>query len=161
MFWPTFYPERCLIRKWNENSLGCGKRLLPERSAGLSKILVIDDNELVREMVSATLDTAGHEVRHAADGEEGLRIQDEYQADVVVTDMVMPVLDGVETIRRMKRMSPPPAIIAISGSGHLGADSHLRLARQCGADAILPKPVQRQALLAAVQQILATRESFT
>jgi len=121
----------------------------------MARILVIDDNEDVRAIVCAVLESAGHEVTHAADGAWGLRAQRESPVALVVTDIFMPEKEGLETIRDLRREYPDLKIIAMSGAGaRLQADYHLLTAREFGAHSILHKPFEPSALLELVRELL-------
>jgi len=94
-------------------------------------------------------------VVEAADGNEGLRLLRAQSADLVVTDLVMPEKEGLETIMELKRRFPGIKIIAMSGGGHNQPCTYLDLARKLGAGHALEKPIDRQAFLDAVRQSLA------
>ncbi len=121
----------------------------------MARVLVIDDHALTRSAVRAILQQAGHEVRLAADGVEGLRALAEGPADVVVCDVFMPRKEGLETIRELRRLPRPPKVVAISGGSDVVTGDFLPLARSLGADRALPKPFEPEALRAAVDELLA------
>lgn len=123
----------------------------------MSKILVIDDDAQVRRMFRTLLQGAGHEVREAADGEAAMQILQETHHDVVITDVLMPVLDGWDTISWLRETFPETGIIAVSGGGQMGTYSCLMLAQRCGAHQVLMKPVENQALLSCVRSLLTNR----
>jgi DNA-binding response OmpR family regulator len=97
------------------------------------------------------LERAGYEVVEATDGERAIRTLGETRADLVITDMVMPEREGVETIQAIRKDHPEVGIIAISGAG---GGAYLRLACPLGADAALMKPVSSEVLLAEVARVL-------
>ena len=121
----------------------------------MARILLIDDEELVRFSLRQILEIDGHEVDEAADGVEGLRHIRETAYDLVITDILMPGKEGVETIIEAKQDQPRLKIIAISGGGRFGNYDFLQLAQQFGADAILPKPFNRTRLSEMVNDVLA------
>jgi CheY-like chemotaxis protein len=121
----------------------------------MARVLVIDDHALTRSAIRAILKQAGHEVRLAADGVEGLRALGEEPADVVVCDVFMPRKEGLETIRELRRLPRPPKIVAISGGSDAVVGDFLPFARSLGADRALPKPFEPEALRAAVDELLA------
>jgi DNA-binding response OmpR family regulator len=123
----------------------------------MGKILVIDDDERVRRMFRILLQGAGHEVSEAADGETGIQILQETYHDVVITDVLMPVLNGWDTISWLRRDFPETGIIAVSGGGQIGTYSCLMLAQRSGAHQVLMKPVDIRVLLSCVRSLLATR----
>jgi two-component system response regulator (stage 0 sporulation protein F) len=98
------------------------------------------------------LRSAGHEVLLAADGREGLKTYREGPTDLVITDLFMPEVDGVETILALRREFPEAKVIAISGN--ICADAMLSVARRLGSVATLEKPFTAEHLLAAIQKAL-------
>lgn len=118
----------------------------------MTRILVIDDDAASRAAISATLRDAGFEVVEAANGAEGLAAHVAQRTDLVITDMVMPEKDGIETIRALREHAPAPPIIGISGSTH--GDLYLKISRLSGACETLTKPFASGALLAAVNRAL-------
>lgn len=122
----------------------------------LHRVCIIDDDPSVREAVTAILTSAGYEVLEAADGEKGLKIVETVRPDLVITDLVMPNREGIETIRESKKRFPEMPILAISASGRVGYADFLAHARKLGADACLAKPFGPDELLAQVTA-LSTR----
>jgi DNA-binding response OmpR family regulator len=127
----------------------------------MAKVLVIDDDDAMRRMVVRVLVGGGHQVIEAADGRDGMRLFLEQTPDVVVSDIVMPHRDGIETISGIRAASPATAIIAISGAGRERVGVYLTAAKQLGADAILEKPFRPDELIAAVAHLLETPRSST
>jgi CheY-like chemotaxis protein len=121
----------------------------------LAQILLIDDMAGVRRAVTSMLKQAGHTVVAAENGNEGLKLLEQHRFDLVITDMLMPELDGVEVLRHLTGMVNRPRVIAMSGGGAgLSADAALRAAR-ISADAYLEKPFDKHELLAAIGELLA------
>jgi len=119
------------------------------------RILLIDDDDLVRSTIQNILESAGYEVIQAADGEEGLEACRAGVPALVITDILMPNKEGIETIRDLKRCDPVPRIIAISGGDRSGKVQFLQMAEKLGADRILAKPFRKAALLDLVEGLLA------
>lgn len=117
-------------------------------------ICVIDDDESVRQTVGRILRGAGYAVVEAKDGEVGLRVVERELPAMIVTDIVMPNREGIETIREAKQRFPSIPIIAISGGGRLGPDGFLELAVKLGADDCLAKPFRPAELLDKVSRLL-------
>jgi len=117
-------------------------------------ILLIDDDDLVRGMLIRALVNAQYKVLEAADGQKGVEIARSTPIDIVVTDLVMPVQEGVETILTLRRERPKLPIIAISG-GVTNSKLYLDIAGKIGARRILPKPFTPKELIALIQQVLA------
>ena len=120
----------------------------------MARILVIDDEDTIREVIRQMLEIEGFEVADAADGREGMALQRERPADLVITDLIMPDQEGLETIKELRNEFPKVKIIAISGGGWMDADSYLTLAERIGAHKALAKPFDRKSLVAAVRELL-------
>lgn len=121
----------------------------------MSRILVIDDDDLVRDTLVRILTRAGYDAIGAKDGREGLKHFHLEPPDLIVTDVIMPEQDGIETVLQLRRSDATLPIIAISGGGRARAMQFLETAQKLGADLVLPKPVKQHDLLAAVSQLLA------
>jgi CheY-like chemotaxis protein len=121
----------------------------------MALILVIDDAPKMRQTICRILVRAGHSVVEAEDGEVGLRCVDENQPTLVITDIIMPNKEGIETIRDIRRRRPDIKIIAISGSGAPRQALYLDAATALGADAALGKPFRAHELLALVDRLIA------
>jgi DNA-binding response OmpR family regulator len=119
------------------------------------RILVIDDDPVVRGMLVEMLRREGYEVDEADDGRAGMRKFREVPATLVITDVVMPEQEGLETLMQLRHSSKTVKVIAISGGGRVGPDAYLNSARTLGADAILAKPFGREELLELVAKVLA------
>lgn len=120
----------------------------------MSAILVIDDDASVREVVSEMLRLEGHEVTIAENGREATTMLAERDFDLVITDLIMPEKEGIETISEIRRTDSRIPIVAISGGGRLGPGDYLETARYIGADATLAKPFARQELLTTIDALL-------
>lgn len=116
----------------------------------MARILIVDDDELARFTLREILEEVGHEVSEAASGDACLEMQKRTPFDVVVTDIIMPGREGIETVMELKRAYPDLRVIAISGGGRTHNMSYLDFARRFGADATLAKPFTGEELLAAV-----------
>ncbi len=121
----------------------------------MSSILVVDDDDQFRRMVQRTLERAGFEVRAAANGRQALQIFTEHGADLVLTDLIMPECEGLETIVALRRLWKTPRIIAMSGGGRGSAEEYLGAARVLGVGTTLAKPFATKDLLSAVRSALA------
>jgi DNA-binding response OmpR family regulator len=120
----------------------------------LARILIIDDDDAIRRPMKVLLERAGHEVVQAADGQEGLRLWREREADLVITDIHMPEKDGIETILELHALRRTVPIIAISGGDQTRRLDLLASAVMLGAVSTLPKPFTLAELLAAVERAL-------
>jgi DNA-binding response OmpR family regulator len=124
------------------------------KNAASTRLLVIDDDNLVRAPLIDMLQTAGFEVVAASNGRLGLELLDTTPVDAVITDILMPEQEGLETIREARQRFPDIRILAISGGGETQL---LRFAESFGADQTLSKPFTGSQLVAAVRTLLAKR----
>jgi DNA-binding response OmpR family regulator len=115
-------------------------RLLVEARPLNKRILIIDDDPRMLQILGESFAGSGYQVDLASDGEQGLARFVAEPPEVVVTDILMPNREGVETILAMKKLRAGTKIVAISGGGQVGASSFLTLASHVGADAVLAKP---------------------
>ena len=123
----------------------------------MARILVIDDEELARFTLREVLEEAGHEVVEATNGNEGIEHQKANPFDMVITDMIMPDKEGLETIVELKGAFPDLRIIAISGGGRTRNMDFLKLAGEFGADQIIFKPFSEDELMKGVAACLSNR----
>ncbi len=122
----------------------------------MSAILVIDDDSQVLQVMSEMLRLEGHAVTMAENGREAMVCFERDVFDLVITDIIMPDREGLETIADFRQRSETLPIIAISGGGRSGSMDYLETARYLGADTTLAKPFGRQELLAAVNKVLGS-----
>jgi len=120
------------------------------------RVLLVDDEDAIREMLDLLLQRRGFQVVQARDGNEALRFYREQEFDLVITDLIMPEKEGIETILEMRAMKRPIRIIAISGGGRVDQSMHLHLAKSVGADRVVSKPFLPADFLKIVDEILAT-----
>jgi CheY-like chemotaxis protein len=120
----------------------------------MARILVIDDEELVRASIQITLESDGHEVVLADDGRTGIARQSERPFDLIITDIVMPNKEGMETIIELRQEYRDPKIIAISGGARSRNADYLTAAKNLGATATLAKPFSNDELLQCVAECL-------
>jgi CheY-like chemotaxis protein len=121
----------------------------------MAHILIIDDEASLRDVVRDMLEMAGHSVAEARDGREALSIFALDNPDLVITDILMPERDGLETIAALREQHPLLPIVAVSGGGDAGVDFYLSLAGHIGATRTLAKPFRQAALLDAVDGCLS------
>ena len=118
-------------------------------------IIVVEDEEELRDRICDLLERAGHSVASAGNGFEASQAIAQNRFDVLVADMLMPEMDGLELIAEIKAKYPGLKIVAISGGGLIGSDEYLTMAKGFGAHVLLRKPFKYQALLEAVEQARA------
>jgi DNA-binding NtrC family response regulator len=120
----------------------------------MPQILIIEDDVSVLKMLKQMLEREGFVVSTASDGNQGIKQYCQEKADVVITDIIMPDKEGIETITDLKRQDPEAKIIAISGGGRNQPEDYLLLAQKLGARFTFKKPVDRQRLLSAIKDCL-------
>jgi DNA-binding response OmpR family regulator len=120
----------------------------------MHRILIIDDDHHILLMIKKMLERAGFEVDLASNGDEGLKIFKKLSFDLVITDIIMPEKEGLETIREMKRLRSDLKIIAMSGGGKVSSDNYLNTAKIFGATKIMTKPFTQNQMVSAVRELL-------
>jgi len=121
----------------------------------MPRILVVEDDEPLRKILVRLLSRPGCEVVEAENGHAAVQSMCRHAADLVITDLIMPEMDGIETIRSLARDFPATKIIAISGGGRIAGDQYLDIASKLGVQKILAKPFSPWELLHAVDELLA------
>jgi CheY-like chemotaxis protein len=121
----------------------------------VARVLIVDDEEADRVVLRTILERAGHQVSEAHDGDEAVQAFEGNDIEVVVTDLQMRNVHGLELITILRDMSPRPGIIAISGTGEVQLD----MAQALGATKTLSKPVMPDQLLSAIDEVLQRRTS--
>ena len=122
----------------------------------MARILLIDDNYMLRESLTMLLAEAGHEVDTAENGRLALQLFRSQSFDLVITDIVMPEMDGLEFIQEVKQFCPQVKIIAISGGGRCSPQDYLEIAGVLGVSATIAKPFANKDLLAMVEEVLSS-----
>jgi len=120
----------------------------------MADILIIEDDALLRQALARLLERHGYQVREAGNGIEGLKCMQERPARLVITDIIMPEMEGIETIRHLRRFYPHTKIIAMSGGGKVGPHLYLKIASELGAHETLPKPFLPWVLVQSVQKLV-------
>jgi len=120
----------------------------------MARILIIDDDVQILRMLRKMLERERYEVVDAADGNKGLSLYRENPTDLVITDLIMPEKEGIETIIDLRQEFPEVKIIAMSGGGHGEAESYLHMAKGLGAIRTLSKPFDRDKLLRVVRGLI-------
>jgi two-component system chemotaxis response regulator CheY len=119
----------------------------------MARILTVDDSPVMRQMVKATLLDAGHDVTQAANGEEALRIAGTESFEMVITDVNMPIMNGLELTRNLRQLPAYQTIPMIALTTEATAEIK-RAGREAGATAWVLKPFSPQRLVEAVAQLL-------
>ncbi|MEO8257679.1 MAG: response regulator [Acidobacteriota bacterium] len=118
-------------------------------------ILLVDDDDLLRDALHQTLVRAGYDVEDAANGTAALRAYRQRPRDVVITDIVMPDMEGLDMMRALRAQDLDVKIIVMSGGGIGRADDYLNLAQKLGATRVLKKPFSGAEIVALVAEVLA------
>lgn len=127
---------------------------MTEPDWGKVKILIIEDDAVLRRALSNVVARLGCGVLEADNGVEGMKHFKQHKPDVIITDILMPEKEGLETIRDMRKESPGVRIIAISAGSPIYKMQFLELAEKFGASYTFNKPVDPQELLAAIRTLL-------
>jgi CheY-like chemotaxis protein len=124
----------------------------------MARILLIDDDESFRSVLKVSLEQMGHAVTEARDGLIGLARFKDGVFDVVVTDLIMPDKEGIETIMELRKLDPAVKIIAMSGGGRVTSVDYLQIARQVGAKRILAKPFLYGDIKTAIEELMEPKK---
>jgi len=117
------------------------------------KILIVDDNENFLELLSEFLVDNDYDVACSLNGEDAQNKFVEFKPDLVITDIVMPDVDGIELLLGLRNINPDIRVIVMSGGNRGHADIYLQMADKLGANAILNKPFQLSELLVQVKKL--------
>ena len=121
----------------------------------MAHILIAEDDDGVRGVIKRILDKAGHKISEASNGKTAIDIcSGSNPPDLIITDIIMPDKEGLETIKEIKSASPGIKIIAISGGGRIGPMTYLELAKKLGANGTLTKPFLPKDLTKVVEEVL-------
>jgi Response regulator containing CheY-like receiver, AAA-type ATPase, and DNA-binding domains len=123
------------------------------------RILVVDDDKDVCDLVCLLLESEGYEVTSALGGKQALRYAQSSTPDLVITDVVMPEVDGFELLLALRTLCPAAKSVLMSGAGRLSPEQYMQTARWLIAGEVLRKPFTRAEFLATVQRALSTAAS--
>jgi two-component system chemotaxis response regulator CheY len=121
----------------------------------MASILVIDDEPAFRQAIARVLGEAGHDIFVARDGREGLRLLRILRPDIVLTDIFMPNVDGIEILLANRGLARPSRLIAMSEVNRLGGFQYLNIVLELGAELVLEKPIRWHELHAAIARLSA------
>jgi DNA-binding response OmpR family regulator len=124
----------------------------------MAKILVLDDEASIVLMIKKMLEKAGHEVDMALNGKDGMILFEQNKPDLLITDIIMPEKEGLETIFELRQKYPDLKIIAISGGGRISPEGYLPGAKLLGADMVFQKPLDQKEFVQAVATLLNESE---
>ena len=123
------------------------------------RVLLIDDDLALLGLMADAFTAAGYTTRTADNGRKGLLALDAYEPDLVVTDIVMPEMEGIGAILQIRRKPRPPKIIAISGAGPGGRRDYLSWAKHLGADEVLAKPFRMSQMMALAGRLIDNKSN--
>ena len=126
----------------------------------MKKILIIDDEVPVRKMLKKLFERNGYDISEATNGNQGIKLFNEQHPDLIISDLIMPEKEGLETIRELKKSKPYVPIIAIPGGGLTDPKLYLNLALRFGAVHLFAKPIDNDILLSTIKEILSGKTVF-
>ena len=122
------------------------------------QILLVDDDDQLRLMLKIVLERAGYVVQEAASGREAIRLFEATPMEIVITDLIMPEVEGIEVIKALRVIDPSVKVIAMSGGGRISSQCYLAIARGMGAHRTLEKPFSHQDLLKAIAEVSESKQ---
>lgn len=120
----------------------------------MARLLVVDDDKRVRQMLRQMLEFEGYQIAEAANGEQAIHVYRSDRCDMVILDIIMPVKEGISTLTELQKLDPEVKIIAISGGDRFAPQGYLETAELAGAQYTFSKPVERKELLTAIRSLL-------
>ena len=130
------------------------RHIPPSADGSAGRVLLIDDDPALLWLMGQAFTAAGYTIKSAENGRKGVGLIDAYQPDLVVTDIVMPEMEGIAAILEIRRKPRPPKIIAISGAGPGGRRNYLKWAKHLGADEVLAKPFRMSQIVALSNRLI-------
>jgi DNA-binding NtrC family response regulator len=124
----------------------------------IASILVVDDEEDVRDVLQGILESADYRVTTAADGHEASKCLAAETFSIVLTDLLMPDRDGIEVVGELRKKYPGTPVIVMSGGGRMRHVEYLKMAKTFGAHAVLEKPFKSELLLSTITTLLAKKK---
>ena len=120
----------------------------------MKHILIIDDEAPIRLMLRKLLEFEGYDVTEAADGVQAIQCYNEKQPDLIITDLIMPEKEGLETMAELLKKNPEIKIIAMSGGGRSRPGGYLHTAKLLGAIETFEKPIRKNDLITAIKKVI-------
>ena len=119
------------------------------------RVLLVDDDAVLLSVMARAFSAAGYSVKTAENGRKALDLLKTYRPALVITDIVMPEMEGIGAIMAIRQMPQPPKILAMSGVGPGGRRNYLKWAQHLGADAVLAKPFRLTEMLDLTGRLIA------
>ena len=123
----------------------------------MARVLVVDDDDTARVAMRRVLSSLGHQATDVADGAEALRLLEVSHFDLVITDVYMATVDGMELLMRIRQRGLNVPVVAVTGGGYVATDDLLAMASALGAAATLGKPFTPQQLRDTIEPLLTNR----
>lgn len=133
---------------------------MEQSCARMNTILIVEDDQLVRESLHDMLHLEGYQVRSASSGHEGLHHARSQAPDLVLCDIMMPGMDGYQFLEELRKQGAKPSPLFIFISARV-SPADVERSRQAGADAYLRKPASKQAVLKTIRELLGRRQEGT
>jgi YesN/AraC family two-component response regulator len=121
----------------------------------MKKILIIDDELSIQKLLKMLLERNRYQTFEASNGTQGIALYKKHKPDLIITDLIMPEKEGLETIRELKKIDPDVKIIALSGGGLGDPKMYLNMASTFGAVRTFNKPVDNDILISNIKEILS------
>ncbi len=127
-----------------------------ENGTGMRNILLIEDDVQLNQILTAKLERCGYAVRHAANGQEALEMYEQQEPDLIITDILMPEVDGLEFLASVNERYKETSFktLAMSGGGHLAGATYLSWMEAFGADSVMEKPFKLADFMTRVEGLL-------
>ena len=121
----------------------------------MAQILLLDDDPVLCRVITLALEAAGHRVQSHENARKGMQTLEQENPDLIITDIVMPEMDGLEILRKVRQLRPELPVLVISGGGSFEPAGYLSVAQSFGATAVLPKPFRPAELVELVAKLVA------
>ncbi|NOZ47633.1 MAG: response regulator [Chlorobi bacterium] len=128
--------------------------IFPSQFQKKTKILLVDDDKISLQILEDFITDDNFEIYKAENGLEALEIQYAEKVDLIITDLVMPEMEGIELLLSVKKRYPDVKIIAISGKGNFLEADYLSVAKELGANYVLTKPIEKERINKTVKLLL-------
>jgi len=118
------------------------------------RILVIEDDPFMRETLQDVVEDKGYYITTVANGKRGISLHEKEHYDLIITDVLMPDIDGLEVIMKIRQNFPQTKLLAVSGGGHISSKEYLMMARELGSNGVVQKPFNNDELVEKIASLL-------